>query len=179
MMATLKPRSKAMCATRDPVLLEEVTQYAFNESLDQDVLDFFDGLRENPMVRRSLAGKVKADYDEVSSRAVLTRTRSLSPFDRSTNVWKTTSHSTASLPVPSKFYPPRGITRIRKHSSRYASSVQTSVLGLTLSIGQGYIEVRPVASAGVGQHQSASHVHRTIYRRSQGVAGAVATDNSN
>ncbi|KAL1759217.1 hypothetical protein FB107DRAFT_287881 [Schizophyllum commune] len=59
---------KAMCATRDPVLLEEVTQYAFNESLDQDVLDFLDGLRENPMVRRSLAGKVKADYDEIYER---------------------------------------------------------------------------------------------------------------
>ncbi|KAL1704750.1 hypothetical protein EV121DRAFT_205123 [Schizophyllum commune] len=59
---------KAMCATRDPVLLEEVTQYTFNESLDQDVLDFFDGLRENPMVRRSLAGKVKADYDEIYER---------------------------------------------------------------------------------------------------------------
>ncbi|KAL1682431.1 hypothetical protein EV122DRAFT_274196 [Schizophyllum commune] len=58
----------AMCATRDPVLLEEVTQYAFHESLDQDVLDFFHGLRENSLVRRSLAGKVKADYDEIYER---------------------------------------------------------------------------------------------------------------
>ncbi|KAL1666450.1 hypothetical protein GGF50DRAFT_125608 [Schizophyllum commune] len=62
------PRSRAMCATRDPVLLEEVTQYAFHESLDQDVLDFFHGLRENSLVRRSLAGKVKADYDEIYER---------------------------------------------------------------------------------------------------------------
>ncbi|KAL1718216.1 peptidase family M1-domain-containing protein [Schizophyllum commune] len=59
---------RAMCATRDPVLLEEVTQYAFHESLDQDVLDFFHGLQENPLVRRSLAGKVKADYDEIYER---------------------------------------------------------------------------------------------------------------
>ncbi|KAI4526730.1 hypothetical protein K525DRAFT_287090 [Schizophyllum commune Loenen D] len=58
----------AMCATRDPVLLEEVTQYAFYESLDQDVLDFFHRLQGNPMVRRSLAGKVKADYDEIYER---------------------------------------------------------------------------------------------------------------
>uniref|UniRef100_D8QDN2 Aminopeptidase n=1 Tax=Schizophyllum commune (strain H4-8 / FGSC 9210) TaxID=578458 RepID=D8QDN2_SCHCM len=59
---------KAMCATRDPVLLEEVLQYALHESRDQDVLEFFHGLQGNFQARRSLASKVKANYDEIYER---------------------------------------------------------------------------------------------------------------
>ncbi|TRM61760.1 peptidase family M1-domain-containing protein [Schizophyllum amplum] len=59
---------QAMCSSRDPKLLEEATQYALNDSRDQDVMYYFRGLQGNPAARRMFFNTLKAKYDVICKR---------------------------------------------------------------------------------------------------------------
>jgi aminopeptidase 2 len=63
----LRPTSAAIGLTRDMDLLNELFSYILTKTRDQDLVEFFFGLENNPLARSLVPQMFKDNYDTVST----------------------------------------------------------------------------------------------------------------